>query len=97
MKLDITTQQHQFIVNVIKNLLPTVSMLAFGSRTDGTAKRYSDLDLALDDGEKISLKTLDQIEESFAQSDLPFKIDILDISNVSPEFAAKIKSRHIKL
>lgn len=54
----------------------------FGSRAKGTAKLYSDLDIALVAKEPISLEALSLLEEDFTESELPFKVDIV-AGNVS--------------
>ncbi len=35
---------------------------------------------------KIAQKTIDRLEEAFEESDLPFRVDVLDWNAVSPEF-----------
>jgi type I restriction enzyme, S subunit len=69
----------------------------FGSRAKGTAKKYSDLDIAVVGSEPIPLLTLSNLEESFSESDLPFKVDIVDWQRITNEFQEKIKTEWVKL
>lgn len=44
----------------------------------GNAKTYSDLDLAIIGESPLSLETLANLTEAFSESDLPWKVDIVD-------------------
>lgn len=57
-------------------------VLAFGSRARWAAKAYSDLDLAIDAGRKLSGDELAAIREAFEESPLPWKVDVVDIRQV---------------
>lgn len=58
--------------------VPGREVWAFGSRARCCAKPYSDLDLAIMGEEAISLDTLAALNEAFAESDLPWKVDVVD-------------------
>lgn len=55
----------------------------------GTHHIFSDLDLYYK--EEIPLPILNHIEEDFEESDLPFKVDLIDWQTASKEFRAAIK------
>lgn len=61
---------------------------AFGSRVKGTQKKFSDLDLCF--MEHISWSIRSKIEEEFEESDLPFKVDIVDWNMCDESFRALI-------
>jgi len=84
--------EHERIVRDIltKRLPPAVSVRVFGSRARGTAKPYSDLDLALMGGERLSLALLADLADAFSDSDLPFKVDVVDWRSAAPAFRAVI-------
>lgn len=69
----------------------------FGSRAHGGARQYSDLDLALEWDRPLGLDTIGQIAEALSESDLPFKVDIVDLSVVDPAFRARIAADCIAL
>ena len=75
--------RHWKIVEEILSKYP-YSFYAFGSRTKGTQKRLSDLDLCFK--EPIPFNVQGHIEEDFEESDLPFIVDVLDWRFISPEF-----------
>ena len=97
MTLQLEEHQKDFIKQTLEAYLPDTEFWLFGSRIKGTAKRYSDLDVAVISSKPIELGTLTTLEEIFADSDLPFKIDLLDWCSISQEFQTIIKENHIKL
>ncbi|MBI4128211.1 MAG: nucleotidyltransferase domain-containing protein [Parcubacteria group bacterium] len=83
--------QKALVVSTIRKLFPDARILAFGSRINGTPRRYSDLDIAIDCGAPAELSKWSEIEEIFAESDLPFKVDLSDCQRVSREFQDLIR------
>ena len=67
---------------------------AFGSRVNGKAKSYSDLDLAVVGSGKLSDDTLRWLREAFEESDLPFRVDVLDWHAISPSFQKVIEREY---
>ena len=67
----------------------------FGSRAKGKARKYSDYDIGILGKRPLPsyLKVL--IEEALEESNLPFKVDIVDFSNVSEDFK-KVALKKIK-
>lgn len=88
----VSDYEMEIIQNIIKKHATDCTVLAFGSRYKWTNKDYSDLDLAFvkPDGEKVGHSRIFDIKEEFEESDLPFKVDVLDYHAVSPEFQAII-------
>ncbi len=77
--------------------VPDYEVWAFGSRAKWTAKDSSDLDLALASKEPVPAKRLRRLQRAFEESYLPLKVDVVDLSKVSPEFYALIEEQHIVL
>ncbi len=64
----------------------------FGSRARGQCKPYSDLDLAIDlNGQPVSMKILSAISFDFEESDLPYKVDIIDWNTIDKSFQDNIR------
>jgi predicted nucleotidyltransferase len=76
-------ERHWKIVQDVLNKHP-YTFYAFGSRVKGTEKRFSDLDLCFK--EPIPSPVIWQVEEEFEESNLPFKVDVLDWNMMTPEF-----------
>jgi predicted nucleotidyltransferase len=84
--IDVSGDELKIITDIIQEHAHDCRVLAFGSRRDGTAKKYSDLDLAFVGKEKLGLVRRFQLEDAFSESDLPFRVDVLDYNALSPEF-----------
>lgn len=87
----ISPEDKRFIIGIIGQQLPKAKILAFGSRILGNAERYSDMDVAVDNGSPITLLKLFELSELFSESELPYKIDLTDYNRVTPEFQKLIK------
>ncbi|HEY1835298.1 MAG TPA: nucleotidyltransferase domain-containing protein [Candidatus Saccharimonadales bacterium] len=57
----------------------------FGSRARGTAQRFSDVDLGFVGSQPLPQKMKTELWEALDDSDIPYVIDIVDLSSVSPE------------
>ncbi|MCL2837933.1 MAG: restriction endonuclease subunit S [Oscillospiraceae bacterium] len=76
----------EIILNIIKKHTPNYDVLAFGSRYKWTNTETSDLDLALIGEDKIGYSVISKIKEDFMESDLPFKVDVIDYNAISESF-----------
>ena len=88
--VDISEVHLTIIRQILKKHIPRREVRALGSRTTGNAKPYSDLDLAVMGDKPLDLKTLALLKEDFCESDLPFRIDIIQWANTSAEFKKTI-------
>ena len=87
MKADgVTPEQKVFILSVLKKHFPDAKIYFFGSRTRGDFKKYSDLDLCIDNTEPLDLVVLSEVKEVFSQSNLPYQVDISDWQRITPDF-----------
>lgn len=77
-QIDITPEERAIVLRILNEIVPDREVRAFGSRVTGKAKPFSDLDLAIMGDEPLSLETRARLEEAFSESDLPWKVDILD-------------------
>ncbi len=82
------------LLKIIDQHLPECEVRAFGSRISGTAKSYSDLDLAIVCSQPIPTKTMSQLSESFSESEIPFRVDILDWNSISEDFKKVIGTKY---
>ncbi len=89
----VVIEPHQWeeLAGILKTHLPGRRVWAFGSRATGRrVRRFSDLDLAVD-GEELTLRDLALLEEALDESRLPFKVDIVQLATLTPEFRARIE------
>jgi len=90
----VSPAEMDIILAIIKKHVPECDVLAFGSRFKGTHEDTSDLDLAVVGKEKLGLALIRNIKEDFMESDIPFKVDILDYHSISPAFRGVVDSGH---
>ena len=96
--LDLTPEQISVVNTIIAlHLSSSNETYAFGSRTQGKARPFSDLDLVIKSPEAIPYQTLIELKDAFSESDLPFLTDITDWQQLSEEFKAAISHQLIKL
>lgn len=92
--IDIRPDQMEIVKALLKRHVPEAEVRAFGSRVTGTAKGHSDLDLAIVAGEPLDFRTKVLLEEAFEESDLPFRVDVVDWATVSGEFRRIIERQY---
>ncbi|GBR74090.1 putative nucleotidyltransferases [Candidatus Termititenax aidoneus] len=92
MSLAISEKQLALIKQILaRQKFKAGAAYVFGSRARGTAREYSDLDLAVDNnGGAIPPKTILRLMLDFENSLLPYKVDIVDLNNISAEFKSLI-------
>ena len=96
--IDITAEQLHIVQSVLRATLLTGSRVwVYGSRVKGETRPASDLDLAIDAGEKLSLESLAKIVDAFGEAPLPFKVDVLDLHDISSNFRAVIDAQKTAL
>jgi predicted nucleotidyltransferase len=80
------------IRGILRRHLPAgIQVLAFGSRAHGRhLKPFSDLDLCLRGDQPVPASVLETLQGSFRDSDLPFKVDVIDWHGVEPAFRDRI-------
>jgi type I restriction enzyme S subunit len=97
----ITTDEWQIVRAILLRHLPGREVWAFGSRVaakgGNRVKQFSDLDMAVKGDQPLPLHTLSTLTDDFRESDLPYKVDIVDWATTSARFRAIIESSHIVL
>lgn len=82
-----------FIKKTLRNYLPDPSyrLFLFGSRATGTARKFSDVDVGIEGRRPVSPTALMNIQEALEESDIPYKVDIVDFSQTSDRFRSFAK------
>lgn len=88
--LALTAGQLQEVSQILQSHVPELEVRVFGSRAKGTAKPYSDLDLALMTHSPLTLAQQALLNEAFDESNLPFKVDLVDWAATSAAFQSLI-------
>jgi type I restriction enzyme S subunit len=90
-KIDISPGDLKIVLDILERHVPDREVWAFGSRATWKAKEYSDLDLAVIGDEPLGYKLLGALKDDFAESDLPFKVDVVDWATTSESFREIIR------
>ncbi|WP_038327312.1 nucleotidyltransferase family protein [Kingella kingae] len=94
-ELDISPDELQIVQTILRQHIPQRTVWAFGSRVNGKAKPYSDLDLAVLGDMSLSLaEHADLVDWCFRNSDLPWKADLVDWCLIGDEFRAIVAARY---
>lgn len=84
--IDVTPSDWVIIRTILQKHVPDLDVWAFGSRARWTAKPYSDLDLAIITHSPLPLAVSAAMAEDFSESDLPWKVDLVDWATTSESF-----------
>jgi len=70
-----------------KNLNPKAKVYLFGSSVKDDYKKFSDIDIAIENGDKKAITT---IRYQIENLNIPYKVEIIDLSEVSKKFKKEI-------
>ena len=73
--LGMSSQQRALLVGLLQEFLPGVEVWAYGSRAQGIAKPYADLDLVAFCPTECASE-LSQLREALEESNFPFMVDL---------------------
>jgi predicted nucleotidyltransferase len=98
LQLDLPADHKRLVLNILRTHLPPATKAwVFGSRVTGRARRYSDLDLAIDAGRRMTLDETAILAEAFSDSDLPYKVDLIDWQNIDDRWRQVIAIERVAL
>jgi predicted nucleotidyltransferase len=77
--------------------VPHAEVWAYGSRVTGSGHEASDLDLVLRNPQNLyeETATLSDLKESFTESNLPIRVDIMDWARIPASFHREIERAHV--
>lgn len=93
----ITDADWSIVSGILKKYLSQYSVWAFGSRVRQTHKPFSDLDIVVVNDEPLSIATMAELSEAFSESDLPWKVDVVDWASISEGFRKNIHADKVQL
>ena len=95
--IDIRPADLETVRRILREHVPAVEVRAFGSRVSWNARGTSDLDLAVMADEPLGINRTAKLRAAFTDSDLPFRVDIVDWATVSESFRQRILKNHVVL
>lgn len=86
-----TEEYKKIIVPIVRNYLPNVSIILYGSRARKDDTPGSDIDVALDAQGPIEDEIMSAIRGDLEESSLPIYYDVVDLSKVSDHMKKEIE------
>jgi len=93
----ITEHEWQIVQQILQQMLAGYAVWAFGSRVGGPCKDFSDLDLAVISDHMLPLPLMAELSEAFSESDLPWKVDVVDWATTNAAFQQRILANRLVL
>lgn len=95
--IDIGRHELETVRRILHEHAPSLEVRAFGSRVSGTARKTSDLDLALMTEQPFDIARMAELRDAFSESDLPFRVDLVDWAGTSDNFRQLINRDYVVL
>jgi len=95
--IDIRLEHLEIVRDILRRHVPEYEVWAFGSRVTGNAKPYSDLDLAVITDRALPAEVRLSMAEDFSESDLPWKVDLVDWATTGEAFRRVIATAKVVL
>lgn len=96
-QIDIDPDHLAIVRDILHKHVPQYAVWVFGSRVTGKARKFSDLDLAIITDKPLSLEVSASLRDDFSESDLPWKVDVVDWATTSDTFRAIIARDKVAL
>jgi predicted nucleotidyltransferase len=98
LRIDLPPDQRRLVWQILRANLPAaVKVWVFGSRATGRARRYFDLDLAIDAGRILTLDETARLADAFSESDLSYRVDVVDWRAIDDRFRQIIARERVPL
>lgn len=91
MQPDIRPDHLKIVLEILNRVIPDREVWVFGSRAKGTARDTSDLDLAIIGKTPLDFRTLATLRDFFSESNIPYKVDVVDWTTISETFREIIR------
>jgi len=85
-----TEAELEIVRGILRRHVPDREVWVFGSRRRDGHRKFSDLDLIIRGERKLGVSLWGDIKSDFEDSDLPYRVDVLDWCELSPEFRAAV-------
>jgi predicted nucleotidyltransferase len=89
--IGVAAEQQELIRQILLKYVPNTEVWIFGSRVKGPVKESSDLDLALYPAKTLSMVEMGLLQDAFSEAALPFKVDCIDTTTITPAFLAIVE------
>jgi len=95
--INLESKYLDFIKQILCSVFDDIEIFIFGSRTQGKADEYSDIDIAIKSKNKLDITDILYARSKFHDSTFPFKVDIIDLNNIDEKFYKIIEPDLVKI
>ena len=95
--IHLDTTQLTLVKRILRAYIPHRRVAAFGSRVQGTAREFSDLDLVLLGDEPVATDVLSELRYALEESDLSISVDVVEWATLSPSFRRAIERTPLEI
>lgn len=95
--MDLSQNHRDVIVAIIRSVLGQAEIFLFGSFAKCKARSDSDVDIAIRTGAEIPFEQMMRLKHLFAESDLPFFVDLVDLNAIDESFRRSIQDDFVEL
>jgi predicted nucleotidyltransferase len=96
-QIAVSADHLRLLLEQIECCIPTATVWAFGSRVKGTHLPASDLDLAVHCDKKNARNGIPKLKDALEESNLPFKVQILDFNRLPKNMQENIKEKYVEI
>lgn len=96
-ELDLPAEDLRIVQSILARLAASRPVYVFGSRVTGRARRRSDLDLAIGGNPPMGWTLRCDLKEAFDESDLPIRVDVVDLAEATGVFRKRIEGEWLPL
>lgn len=94
---DLLPEDLAIVLEILTTYVPDRPVFVFGSRATGRARRRSDLDLAVGGTAPLGWSQKADLRQAFDESDLPIRVDIVDLAEATGIFRKRIEQEWVSL
>lgn len=93
----ITMPARQVILANVRRIVSMVisdtphQLYLFGSFADGKERPSSDIDIAIEAAQQIQHSTMVKLRDCLDESNIPYRVDVIDLRNASPQLEREIR------
>ncbi|MFA6435181.1 MAG: nucleotidyltransferase domain-containing protein [Elusimicrobiales bacterium] len=89
--IDLRPEHLKKIKRILAGNVPECEVLCYGSRANGTAKKFSYLDLAVMPPQPLTPTRLEKLSAAFSGAGFPFRVETVDWAVTGKEYRREIK------
>lgn len=91
--IKISSDHLKIVRTILAKYVSGCEVWAFGSRVNQEPKKHSDLDIVIKTDAPLPASIFANLRDAFSESDLPFKVDVVDWSRISESFRKIIEKK----